>query len=99
MEEKLCLDREDEDGETRGYDIPSPENYYAADSYDKIRDCFLDYVKERNAKLVPLAELLMDELTKSEAARELGLATSTVGSRAGKLKELLKEFLDNIVSL
>ena len=39
----------------------------------------------------------MQEYTKSDAGRELGLPTSTVTSRADKLKELLEEFLDNAI--
>jgi len=48
---------------------------------------------------LPLAELLMDELTKSEASRELGDAWGTVTSRTDKLKGLLTEFLDNLITL
>lgn len=92
-----CLDHEDEDGEMESYEVPAPKSYYAADRYEEIREQFLNFVRERNNKLLPLAELLTDELTKSEASRELGLATSTVGSRTDKLKELVTEFLDNII--
>lgn len=48
---------------------------------------------------MPLAELLTDELTKSEASRELGDAWSTVASRTDKLKELVTEFLENLISI
>ena len=92
-----CLDSENEKGEMTAYEIPSPKNYYAADRYEEIREQFLAFVKGRNAKLLPLAERLTDELTKSEASKELGLATSTVGSRTDKLKELVLEFLDTII--
>lgn len=94
-----CLDREDEGGEMERYEVPAPRSNFAADRYEEIREQFLDFVSERNVKLLPLAELLTDELTKSEASRELGLATSTVGSRTDKLKELLNEFLDNLITL
>lgn len=94
-----CLDHEDEGGEMESYEVPAPRSNFAADRYEEIREQFLDFVRERNAKLLPLAELLTDELTKSEASRELGLATSTVGSRTDKLKELLDEFLDNLITL
>ena len=94
-----CLDHEDEDGEVTTYEIPSPKSYYAADRYEELREQFLAFVKERKPKLLPLAELLTDELTKSEASRELGDAWGTVTSRTDKLKELLTEFLENIISL
>ena len=94
-----CLDHEDEDGEMESYEVAAPRSYYAADRYEEIKDQFLDFVKERNAKLLPLAELLTDELTKSEASRELGDAWSTVTSRTEKLKELVTEFLDNLITI
>ena len=81
------------------YEVPTPRSYYAADRYEELREQFLVFVKERNPKLLPLAELLTDELTKSEASRELGDAWGTVTSRTDKLKELLTEFLENIISL
>lgn len=94
-----CLDHEDEDGGMESYEVPAPRNNFAADRYEEIRAQFLDFVREHNTKLLPLAELLTDELTKSEASRELELATSTVGSRTDKLKELVTEFLDNLITL
>ena len=65
------------------------------DRYEKLKEQFLAFVEARNHKLLPLAELLTDELSKSEAARELGDAWGTVTSRADKLKELLTEFLED----
>ncbi len=94
-----CLDHENEDGEMESYEVPAPRSNFAADRYEEIREQFLDFVRERNAKLLPLAELLTDELTKSEASRELGDAWGTITSRANKLKELLTEFLENIISI
>ena len=93
------LDSENEEGEMTSYEIAAPKSYYAADRYVEIREQFLDFVKERNPKLVPLAELLTDEYTKSEASRELGDAWGTVTSRTDKLKELAQEFLDNLITL
>ena len=92
------LDSENDEGEVTTYEVAAPRCYYAADRYVEIKEQFLDFVKERNAKLLPLAELLTDELTKSEASRELGDAWSTVTSRTDKLKELVTEFLDNLIS-
>lgn len=66
--------------------------------YEELKEQFLAFVKERNPKLLPLAELLMDELTKSKASRELGDAWGTVTSRTDKLKELLTEFLESIIT-
>ena len=97
--EMSCLDSENDDGEVTTYEVPAPKSYYAADRYEEIKEQFLDFVKERNAKLLPLAELLTDELTKSEASRELGDAWSTVTSRTEKLKALVTEFLDNLISI
>ena len=94
-----CLDHESDDGEMETYEISAPKNYYAADRYTKLREEFIAFVKERNPKLAPLAGLLTDEFTKSETARELGDATSTVMSRTERLKALVTEFLDNVITL
>ena len=93
------LDSENDEGEVTTYEVAAPRNYYAADRYEEIKEQFLDFVTQRNAKLLPLAELLTDELTKSEASRELGDAWSTVTSRTDKLKQLVSEFLDNLISI
>ena len=97
--EMSCLDSENDDGEVTTSEVPAPKSYYAADRYEELREQFLAFVKERKPKLLPLAEMLTDELTKSEASRELGDAWGTVTSRTDKLKELLTEFLENIISL
>ena len=93
------LDSENDEGEETTYEVAAPRSYFAADRYMEIKEQFLDFVKERNAKLLPLAELLTDELTKSEASRELGDAWSTVTSRTDKLKGMVTEFLDNLISI
>ena len=87
-----CLGREDDPGE-----IASPRSRYAAYGYEKLSSGFVSYVREKNPRLAPLAELLALEFTGSEAARELGLPTSTAGSRREKLKELCREFLDEVI--
>ena len=96
--ELSALDREDDSGEMESYEIPSPKCSFAADHYLKLREEFVAFVKGRNPKLAPLAEKLTDEYTKSEAGRELGDASSTVTSRTDKLKKLLEEFLDNVIT-
>lgn len=93
-----ALDSVNEDGEMQTFEIPAPKDLLAADRFLALRDEFLAFVQDRNPKLVPLAELLTLEFTKSEAARELGDAWSTVTSRTDKLKELVTEFLDTIVT-
>ncbi len=96
--EMSALDHEGDDGDTQPYEVPTPENYYDAARYERMRKHFVAFVEERNPKLAPLAEALTLELTKSEAARMLGDATSTVGSRTDKLKKLALEFLDNVIT-
>ncbi len=93
--ELSCFDHEGENGETEPYEVPAPNNYYAADDYEKLAEEFVDFVKERNPKLAALAELKADEFNLTDAAKELGKATSTVDSQTRKLKELVLEFLDN----
>ena len=68
----------------------------SAEKYGQLREKFLDFVRRQYPRLAPLAELLTLEFTKSEAARELGDAHSTVVSRAELLKELLTAFLETV---
>ena len=93
-----ALDHENEAGEFESFEIPAKKDLLAADRFLELREEFIAFVSERNPKLVPLAELLTLEFTKSEAARELGDAWGTVTSRTDKLKELVTEFLGTIVT-
>lgn len=92
------LDHENESGEFETYEIPAVKDLLAADRFLELRGEFIDFVRERNPKLAPLAELLTLEFTKSEAARELGDVWGTVTSRTDKLKELVVEFLETITT-
>ena len=93
-----ALDSVNEDGEMQTFEIPAPKDLLTADRFLALREEFIVFVRERNPKLVPLAELLTLEFTKSEAARELGDAWSTVTSRTDKLKDLVTAFLDTVVT-
>lgn len=93
-----ALDHENESGEFETFEIPASKDLLTADRFLELRQEFIAFVKDRNPKLTPLAELLTLEFTKSEAARELGDAWGTVTSRTDKLKELVTEFLDTIVT-
>lgn len=97
--ELSSLDYENVGGEMESYDVPAPRSNYAADRYIELREEFIEFVQQRNPKLLPLAKLLTDELTKSEASRELGDAWGTVTSRTDKLKELVTDFLDTVITL
>ena len=92
------LDHEGEDGEFDTFELPSTKDMTAADRFLELRDEFIVFVRERNPKLAPLAELLTLEYTKAEAGRELGDPSSTVTSRVEKLKDLLAAFLDTIAT-
>ena len=91
-----CLDDENEDGEGEWFEAPAVKDILSAEKYGQLREKFLDFVRRQYPRLVPLAELLTLEFTKSEAARELGDAHSTVVSRAELLKELLTAFLETV---
>ena len=92
-----CLDHEDENGEMESYEMPVPANYYEGERYERMREAFLEYVKEHNDKLTDLASLLTLEYNRSEAARELDMATSTAASRRELLKDLCRQFLDSTI--
>ena len=92
-----CLDHEDESGEMENYEAPAPANYYEGERYERMREAFLEYVQEHNDKLTDLAELLTLDYNRSEAARELDMATSTAASRRELLKDLCRQFLDSTI--
>ena len=66
-------------------------------SYEELAEAFIAFVRERKPKLAALAELKVDELNLTEAAKELDKAISTVDSQTKKLEELVTEFLDNAI--
>lgn len=92
------LEQENDAGEPEPYEVPAPKAYYAADEYEKTAQEFVAFVRARKPKLAPLAQLLTEEYSKSDAGRELGDAWGTVTSRTDKLKELLLEFLDQVIT-
>ena len=92
------LDHKDEGGEVdESFEAASPRNYYEGERYERLRAAFLKYVEEHDVKLTDLADLLTQEYNRSEAARELGVATSTAGSQKKLLKELCRQFLDSTI--
>lgn len=91
------LEVENDAGEPEPFEVPAPATYYAADEYEKTAQEFVAFVTARKPKLAPLAEKLMEEYTRSDAARELGDAWGTITSRTDKLKTLMLEFLDNAI--
>ena len=95
--ELSCLDHESENGEMEPYEVPAPKSNYAGDRYEELAEAFIAFVRERKPKLAALAELKVDELNLTEAAKELDKAISTVDSQTKKLQELLTEFLDNAI--
>lgn len=92
-----CLDHEDGDGDMESYEASAPANYYEGERYERMREAFLMFVQEQNPKLTDLAELLTLDYNRSEAARELGMATSTAASRRELLKDLCRQFLDSTI--
>jgi hypothetical protein len=95
--ELSCLDHENEAGEMEPYEVPAPRSNYAGDRYEELAEAFIAFVRERKPKLAALAELKVNELNLTEAAKELDKAISTVDSQTKKLEELVTEFLDNAI--
>ena len=79
------------------YEVPAPRSNYAGDRYEELAEAFIAFVRERKPKLASLAELKVDEINLTEAAKELDKAISTVDSQTKKLEELVTEFLDNAI--
>ena len=87
-----CLDPDDEDSEW--FEPPAEGDVFSGDRFLKRRVEFVEYVREREPKFAPLANLLSLGFNNSEAARLLGLAPSTVKGWHDKLGPMLTEFLE-----
>lgn len=94
-----CLDHEGEDGESEAFEVPAPRSNYAGDRYEELAEGFVAYIKEHKPRLLPLAEKLVQEYDLTDAAKELGKSTSTTFSQKEKLKELVTEFLDTVITI
>ncbi len=90
------LDCEGDDGTRASFDPSGGDRIMEADLYEHWSREFIALVHERCPKLSSQAELILQELNNSEVAREIGRATSTTGSRADKLKELAREFMNTL---
>ena len=93
------LGSEDEDGELVSFEPANPTYYNDGDRYERIQRDWVAFVAEKDEKLKDLAELLSLENTRSEAAREIGIASSTAQSQREKLKILAQEFIDTLIPL
>lgn len=91
------LSRENERGEMESFDPAAPASSYEGDRYMRMRGEYTEFVQRLAPKLADLAAMLTLEYTKSEVARMTSVPDSTVGSRAEKLKQLVKEFLDSTI--
>ena len=92
------LDHYDEYGNEESYDPVAPYSCDQAWLYEKLRADFICFVEGHSGKNSPeLASLLTLEYDRSEAARELNAARSTIYDHADKLGELFTEFSNNII--
>ncbi len=84
-----------ETGDEIPFEAVTPDLYNEADRYMRLSPAFVDFVRTRAPELVGLASMLTREYSRSDAARMLGIPTSTAGSQKQRLMKLLLEFLDN----
>ena len=92
-----ALDQEGDDGDEIPYEPAAPSEGFAADRYIELANRFVEFVEQRDPRLVPLARQRVMEFSITEAARRLKDAKSTSISWNNKLKEMVVEFLDNEV--
>lgn len=82
--------------DTIDYEAETPSNYYEGERYERLVEKWQSFVKKNSPEDEELAVLLAMEYLRSEAARELGMASSTAQSRREKLKPLLLRFLEEV---
>ena len=97
--ELSCLDHEGKKGEMEPYEVQANHSNYAGDRYEELSERFVAYIKEHKSRLAPLAEKLVQEYDLTAASDELGKSTSTIFSQKEKLKELVAEFLDTVITI
>ncbi len=94
-----CLTTTDEDEENTGFEPAAPSTYYAGAEYETLCEKWVDFIKNKKPELADLADLLAQEYLRSEAANTLQKPASTVRSQGNTLKNLVEEFLDNLILL
>ncbi len=87
-----------DDGEEMDFDPANPAGYFGGDFYEERRDQFIEFVRNKKPRCVPLAELLTKEYSQKEVSEELKKATTTINSQVKILRDLLNEFLANVDS-
>lgn len=94
-----CLTTIDENEEDTGFEPVAPSTYYAGTEYEALCEKWVNFIKDKKPELADLADLLAQEYLRSEAANALKKPASTVRSQGNTLKQLVEEFLDNLISL
>lgn len=86
-----------DDGESIDYEPVAPSNYYDGDKYEVLVEKWTEFVRKNEPDMEELATLLAMEYLRSEAAKEMGVASSTAQYQRNKLKSLLLRFFEGII--
>lgn len=86
--------------EVTEFDPAAPDDYNAADTYEKILEALIDHLHTLTGlknidRLVEVIKHRADEHTIVETAEKIGCGKSTVDSDLDKLYPIVKEFLQN----
>ena len=82
------------------FDPAAPDDYNAADTYEKILEALIDHLHTLTGlknldRLIEVIKHRADEHTIVETAKKIGCGKSTVDSDLDKLYPIVKEFLKN----
>ena len=94
-----AMTRKDDDGNDMDYEIPAPSNYGMGARYETLVGQWAEFVRKNAPDLEELAVLFAMEYLRSEAAKELNIASSTAQGQREKLKKLVVMFLENAVPM
>lgn len=90
------LENTNDEGETVPFDPESTHDYNDADRYERMLVDLVDHINEVAPEYADLLNLLMDGLSRREAAAELNIPKSTAIDRVAKLRKIVDEFLENL---
>ena len=92
-----CLSTENEDGTNTDFEVESQTTYNSADVYLDMLSELISRVQEIDPNYGRILQLLSDGFSHREIAAETGMGKSTITDKAKKIKEIVKDLLDDMI--
>lgn len=93
-----CLAAENEDEEETDFEAVAPAAYGSADIYLGMLNELISRVQEIDPNYGRILQLLSDGFSHREIADEIGMGKSTVTDKVARVKAIVVDLLDNMIS-